>query len=60
MKDAEPVKEKLPDVTEISTTTEMIAEILGISSITMQVQLLLFMFQKSYHQRENCSVITAK
>ena len=34
MKDAEPVKEKLPDVTEISTTTETIAEILGISSIT--------------------------
>ena len=34
MKDAEPFKEKLPDVTEISTTTETIAEILGISSVT--------------------------
>ena len=34
MKDAEPFKEKLPDFTEISTTTETIAEILGISSVT--------------------------
>ena len=31
--DAEPFKERLPDVNEVSTTTEMTAEILGISSI---------------------------
>ncbi|XP_015759378.1 PREDICTED: uncharacterized protein LOC107338657 [Acropora digitifera] len=34
MKDAEPFKDKLPDVTETSTTTETITEILGKFSVT--------------------------
>lgn len=55
MKDAEPFKEKLPDVTEISTTTEMIAEILGISSIT-KYNSCCSCSKKGYHQGENCSL----
>ena len=34
IKDAEPFKQTLPEVSDISTTTETIGEILGISSVT--------------------------